>query len=100
MRVEVGGRLEVAALVERSVQQARPVSDHRAAADYVLRLGWGWDIRIIWVAPIIVGRALLTQLLSRIIFKWGWRGRLASVFHPLRAFDPQGSEAYVSTRCA
>lgn len=39
-------------------------------ADHFLRLGWGWDVRIIWIAPIIVTGALLTRLLGRIIFRW------------------------------
>jgi hypothetical protein len=39
-------------------------------ADHLLRLGWGWDVQIIWIAPIIVVGALLTRLLSRAIFRW------------------------------
>ena len=37
--------------------------------DHFLRLGWGWDTQIIWIAPIIVAGALITRLLSRIIFR-------------------------------
>ena len=39
-------------------------------ADHFLRLGWGWDVQIIWIAPIIVAGALLTRFLSRVIFRW------------------------------
>jgi len=39
-------------------------------ADHFLGLGWGWDVQIIWIAPIIVAGALVTWLLSRIIFRW------------------------------
>jgi hypothetical protein len=39
-------------------------------ADHFLRLGWGWDVQIIWIAPIIIAGALVTRLLSRIIFRW------------------------------
>lgn len=39
-------------------------------ADHVLQLGWGWDIQIVWIAPIIAGVALLTRLLGRAISKW------------------------------
>jgi hypothetical protein len=39
-------------------------------ADHTLRLGWGWDVQIIWLAPIIMAGALLTRFLSRLIFRW------------------------------
>ncbi len=39
-------------------------------ADHLLRLGWGWDTQIIWIAPIIVGGALLTRKLSHVLFRW------------------------------
>jgi hypothetical protein len=38
-------------------------------ADHILQLGWGWDIQIIWIAPIIIGVALLTRKLSRVVFR-------------------------------
>jgi hypothetical protein len=39
-------------------------------ADHFLRLGWGWDVQIIWVAPIIIGGGLLVRKLSRRIYRW------------------------------
>jgi hypothetical protein len=38
--------------------------------DHFLRFGWGWHIQIIWIAPIIVGGAMITRLLARVIFRW------------------------------
>lgn len=38
--------------------------------DHLLDLRWGWDIEIIWIAPIIIGGALLTRTLARVIFRW------------------------------
>jgi hypothetical protein len=32
-----------------------------AVADQVLGLRWGWDVEIVWIAPIIVGGALLIR---------------------------------------
>ena len=39
-------------------------------ADYLLRLGWGWDIENIWTAPIVVAGALLVRTLARAVFRW------------------------------
>jgi hypothetical protein len=39
-------------------------------ADHFLRLRWGWDVQIIWIAPFIIAEALLVRLLSRVIFRW------------------------------
>src|SRR5690242_19980717 len=39
-------------------------------ADHFLDLGWGWDVQIIWIAPIVVAGALLTRVLSRAILRW------------------------------
>ena len=39
-------------------------------ADHLLGLRWGWDIDIIWVAPIVGGGALLVRALARVIYRW------------------------------
>jgi hypothetical protein len=39
------------------------------AADRLFRLGWGWDRQILWIAPIIVGGALVVRLVGHSIFR-------------------------------
>jgi hypothetical protein len=40
------------------------------AADHLFGLRWGWDVEIIWIAPIVGGGALLIRTLARAIFRW------------------------------
>ncbi len=40
-----------------------------AVADRLLPLGWGWDVQIIWIAPILIGGTLLTRTLCRLVFR-------------------------------
>jgi hypothetical protein len=39
-------------------------------ADHLLGLRWGWDVELIWIAPIVGGGALLVRTLARAIFRW------------------------------
>ncbi len=38
-------------------------------ADVMLKLGWGWDQQIMWIAPIICLGALATRLAGHLIFR-------------------------------
>lgn len=38
-------------------------------ADRLFSLGWGWDRQILWIAPIIIGGAIIVRLVGHTIFR-------------------------------